>query len=104
MRDKYLFSIFLIIFLHIVEHVLNVFVIFKFFKKFFNSSSLLSINFFKFMRNTFKFGTDDFKAVAFKILLNISKFFKSTLKHNFFLIRNDFIYTVVDKFKFKVFK
>ena len=90
---------FAFVFLHVVEYVLHVIVVLKFFEEFFDLFALLRSYFLIVVRNALKFGTEDFKAVFFKILLDVGKGVKCAVNHDFFALDarlgSDFKHTLV---------
>ena len=95
---------FAFVFLHVVEYVLHVVVVLKFFEEFFDLFALLRSHFLIVVRNALKFGTEDFKAVFFKILLDVGKGVKCAVNHDFFALVVELVHSVVNKLKLEFFE
>ena len=83
--------LFRVVFFHVVEHILNVLIILKFFEKFFDLSALLFVYFFEIVGDAYKLCAFDFKLVFFEVFLNFRVAFKWCRKNDFvfFLVAVD---------------
>ena len=95
--------LFRVVFFHVVEHILNVLIILKFFEKFFDLSALLFVYFFEIVGDAYKLCAFDFKLVFFEVFLNFRVAFKWCRKNDFvfFLVAVDFVNAEVDEFEFE---
>ena len=65
-----LFFAFCFVFLHVVEHVLHVFVVFEFLEELLDLLALFGCNFLQVVRDAHKFGALDFESVFFEVFLD----------------------------------
>ena len=85
-----------------MEHVLHVLVLLKFFKELVEGFALLVGNLLNVVGDADEFCRQDFKAVAFEILLDVRIFLERTVEHDCILVGLKFIHAVVDEFKFEI--
>ena len=89
---------------HVVEHVLYVFVFFNAFDECVNGSHLLFVESFCVVRYTNEFRRCDFVAVVFEIFLDSRVLSEFAIDYDIFVVFNDFVNTIVDKFEFEAFE
>ena len=91
-------------FSHVVEYVLNVFVLLDAFDEFVNGSHLLFVESFSVVRDTHEFRRCDFVAVVFEVFLDGRVLCEFAVDYDIFVVFNDFVNTIVDEFEFERFK
>lgn len=75
----------LFVFLHVVEHVLHVFVVFKFFEKFLDCLALLGSDLLVVVGYALEFSRHDFETGLFEIFLKVGELVECAVDEPFFV-------------------
>lgn len=88
-------------FFHVVEYVLNVFVLFEFVEEFLDGGTLFVGHFLEVVGDAFELGADDFVSVVLEVFLDVGVVFECSVENDFLFVGFDFVNAAVDELEFE---